>query len=129
VHALTDVTGFGLAGHALELACGARCEVRLAWAAVPLMTAVRSLAAQGLVTGGSGRNWAAYGADTTLPAAFAAEDRARLTDPRTSGWLLVSCAPSALDEVQAVFRRHGFEQAAVIGGVAATSATPRLRVV
>ena len=128
VHALTDVTGFGLAGHSLEMARGARCDVRLEWSAVPLMTGVRTLAAQGFVTGASGRNWAGYGSDVTLPAAFAAEDRALLTDPQTSGGLLVSCAPSALDEVLAIFRRHGFEQATVIGTITATSAAPRLLV-
>ncbi len=128
VHALTDVTGFGLAGHALELARGARCEVRIDWPAVPLLAGVRALAAQGFVTGASGRNWAGYGHDVVLPDTFAAEDRALLTDPQTSGGLLVSCLPSALDDVLAVFRRHGFDQAAVVGSVAATSTTPRLRV-
>ena len=128
VHALTDVTGFGLAGHALEMARGARCEVRLDWSAVPLMAGVRAMAGQGFVTGASGRNWAGYGAEVVLPAGFAVEDRALLTDPQTSGGLLVACAPSALDEVLGVFRRHGFEQAAVIGSVAAASAEPRLTV-
>jgi selenide,water dikinase len=117
VHALTDVTGFGLAGHALELARGARCEVRLDWRAVPLHPGVRELAARGFVTGASGRNWAGYGADVALPGDFAAEDRALLTDPQTSGGLLVSCAPQALDAVMAVFRRHGFGAAAVVGEV------------
>jgi selenide,water dikinase len=126
VHALTDVTGFGLAGHALEMARGAQCDLRLNWSAVPLLTDVRTLAARGFVTGASGRNWAAYGADVILPADFAAEEQALLTDPQTSGGLLVSCAPSALDAVLAVFRRHGFEQATVIGTVGGTTATPRL---
>jgi selenide,water dikinase len=125
---MTDVTGFGLAGHALEMARGAGCDVQLDWSAVPLMAGVRTLAAQGFVTGASGRNWAGYGSEVSLPKAFAAEDQALLSDPQTSGGLLVSCAPSALDEVLAVFRRHGFEAAAVIGSVAATSAAPRLLV-
>jgi selenide, water dikinase len=126
VHALTDVTGFGLAGHALEMARGARCEVRLDWAAVPLMIGVRELAAQGFITGASGRNWAGYGSDVALPANFAAEDRALLTDPQTSGGLLVACTPASLDDVLAAFRRHGFEQAAVVGGVTAARGAPRL---
>jgi selenide,water dikinase len=85
VHALTDVTGFGLAGHALELARGARCIVQIDWSAVPLHDGVRALAGQGFVTGASGRNWGGYGADVSLPPGFAAEDQALLTDPQTSG--------------------------------------------
>jgi selenide,water dikinase len=119
VHALTDVTGFGLAGHALELARGARCAVHLDWAAVPVFEGVRALAAQGLVTGASARNWAGYGAEVRLPPAFAPEDQALLSDPQTSGGLLVSCDRAALPEVLAVFRRQGFASAAVIGEVRA----------
>jgi len=126
VHALTDVTGFGLAGHALEMARGARCEVQLDWPAVPLLGGVRALAEQGYVTGASGRNWAGYGAEVRLPANFADADRALLSDPQTSGGLLVACAPAALDAVRAVFQRHGFAQAAVVGRVAATDGAPRL---
>jgi selenide,water dikinase len=126
VHALTDVTGFGLAGHALEMARGARCDVLLDWSRVPLLPAVRALAGDGFVTGASGRNWAGYGKEVSLPASFAGEDQALLSDPQTSGGLLVSCAPDALDAVLAVFTRHGFAQAAVVGRVGAASGTPRL---
>jgi selenide,water dikinase len=122
VHALTDVTGFGLAGHALEVARGARATVVIDWAAVPLLAGVRALAAQGFVTGASGRNWGGYGDEVSLPASFAAEDKALLTDPQTSGGLLVSCDASALPEVLAVFRRHGFHEAGEIGAV--TPAVP-----
>jgi selenide,water dikinase len=128
VHALTDVTGFGLAGHALELARGAGCELRIDWPRVPQLPGVRELAAAGIVTGASARNWASYGDEVALPEAFAAEDRALLTDPQTSGGLLVSCAPAAVAEVLAVFRRHGFESAAEIGVVGDRTAAPRLRV-
>ncbi len=117
VHALTDVTGFGLAGHGLELARGAKCSVQLDWAKVPLLPGVRELAAQGMVTGASGRNWGSYGGDVNLPAGFPEADRALLTDPQTSGGLLVSCAPAQVDEVLAIFKRGGFEHAAVIGRV------------
>ena len=127
VHALTDVTGFGLAGHALELARGARCDVHIDWKAVPLLDGVRTLAGQGFITGASGRNWAGYGHDVMLPADLAAEDRALLTDPQTSGGLLVSCEPSSVDAVLKVFSQHGFEQAAVVGRVAAAAGpAPRL---
>ena len=128
VHAMTDVTGFGLAGHALEMARGAGCELALDWAAVPLLPGVRALAAQGLVTGASGRNWAGYGAQVALPGSFAAEDRALLTDPQTSGGLLVACAPDSLEAVLEVFRRHDFEQAAAVGRVLDASGAPMLRV-
>ena len=128
VHAITDVTGFGLAGHALEMARGARCQVQIDWPAVPLLDGVRALAAQGFVTGASGRNWEGYGADVHLSAGFAAEDQALLSDPQTSGGLLVSCDPSAVDAVLAVFRRHGFEQAAVVGRMVASDAKPSLQV-
>jgi selenide,water dikinase len=117
VHALTDVTGFGLAGHGLELARGAKCSVQIEWSKVPLLSGVRELAAQGMVTGASGRNWASYGADVTLPEGFAAADRALLTDPQTSGGLLVSCTSAACDDVMAIFKREGFAHAAVIGRV------------
>jgi selenide,water dikinase len=126
VHALTDVTGFGLAGHALELARGAGVTVRIDWRQVPLLDGVRELAGQGFVTGASGRNWTGYGAEVDLPPGFADTDRALLTDPQTSGGLLVSCTPESVPEVLAVFRRHGFEQAAVIGEVAAPAGAARL---
>ena len=128
VHALTDVTGFGLAGHVLEMARGARCEVQIDWAGVPLLPGVRALAVQGFITGASGRNWAGYGADVTLPASFAAEDQALLSDPQTSGGLLVACTADTLTEVMATFARHGFAEAAVVGRVLDRSTTPRLHV-
>lgn len=127
VHALTDVTGFGLAGHALEIARGAACQVHIDWVRVPLLAGVRGLAESGLVTGASGRNWGAYGDQVALPDAFAAADQALLTDPQTSGGLLVTCAPGAVSEVLAIFARHGFDTAAVVGEVApAAAGAPRL---
>ena len=119
VHALTDVTGFGLAGHALELARGAGCRVHIDWSRVPLLPGVRELAGRGMVTGASGRNWASYGGSIELPAGFADADRALLSDPQTSGGLLVSCAPDSVPDVLAIFRREGFEDAAVIGEIGA----------
>ncbi|HRH89729.1 MAG TPA: selenide, water dikinase SelD, partial [Rubrivivax sp.] len=126
VHAMTDVTGFGLAGHALEMARGAGCDVQIDWPAVPLLPGVRALAAQGMVTGASGRNWAGYGAQVELPAEFAADDRALLTDPQTSGGLLVACDAVSLQQVLAIFQRHGFDAAAVVGRVLHRADAPRL---
>jgi len=122
VHALTDVTGFGLAGHALEIARGAQCVVQVDWSRVPLIAGVQALASAGMVTGASGRNWAAYGHEVALPADFGAVNQALLSDPQTSGGLLVSCAPDAVDAVLAVFTRHGFDGAAEIGSVVAPAA-------
>jgi selenide,water dikinase len=127
VHALTDVTGFGLAGHALELARGARLTVHIDWARRAAAGRGAGAGRAGFVTGASGRNWAGYGQDVALPRTFAADvDRALLTDPQTSGGLLVSCAPQAVDAVLKVFQAEGFGQAAVIGEVGAYGSGPRL---
>ncbi len=115
VHALTDVTGFGLAGHTLEMARGAGLTAHVDWQRVPLLAGVRELASRGMVTGASARNWAGYGADVALPDGFAAADHALLTDPQTSGGLLVSCSAESVQQVLDVFARHGFADAAVIG--------------
>ncbi|OYY63503.1 MAG: selenide, water dikinase SelD [Burkholderiales bacterium 28-67-8] len=119
VHALTDVTGFGLGGHALELARGAGLRACIDWAQVPLLAGVRELASQGMVTGASGRNAAANAEQITLPAGFGDIDTALLHDPQTSGGLLVSCSADAVDAVLAIFAQQGFDQAAVIGEVSA----------
>lgn len=120
VHALTDITGFGLAGHALEMARGANAAVHIDMGRVPLLPGVRELAAAGMVTGASGRNWAAYGHEVRLGASLQPVDQALLSDPQTSGGLLVSCDAASVDEVLAVFRRHGFADAAEVGSIAAT---------
>ena len=121
VHALTDITGFGLAGHTLELARGAGVQIRLDWARMPLIAGVRELAARGCVTGASGRNWDSYGNEVSVPPGFADADRALLSDPQTSGGLLVSCSADSAGEVLAIFRTQGFDDAAVIGEVTAGS--------
>ncbi|WP_313312273.1 selenide, water dikinase SelD [Pulveribacter sp.] len=127
VHAITDVTGFGLAGHALEMARGAGVAVQVDWARVPLLPGVPELAAQGFVTGASARNWAGYGKDVTLGAGLPSTAQALLTDPQTSGGLLVACAPDSVDEVLATFAREGFAHAAVVGGVQGGAAGLQVR--
>jgi selenide,water dikinase len=119
VHAITDVTGFGLAGHALEMARGARATVAIDWARVPLLAGAAELARQGNVTGASGRNWSAYGQDVRLPETLAKENQALLTDPQTSGGLLVTCDPDSVQQVLDIFRQHGFDAAAEIGEIRA----------
>ncbi len=123
VHAMTDVTGFGLLGHAHEMARAAGVSIRIRQAAVPLLDGVLDLAGRGMVTGASGRNWASYGAHVT---GIAQQDllwRALLTDPQTSGGLLVSCAADAVEEVLAIARAHGNAQATVVGEVVAGNGT------
>jgi len=117
VHAMTDVTGFGLAGHALELSRASGHAVTLDWAAVPLLPNVRAMADGGHVTGASGRNWASYGAEVQLPDGFPQTDLALLSDPQTSGGLLVSCSADSASAVLEVFARHGFTDAAVVGAI------------
>ena len=127
VHAITDVTGFGLAGHALEMARGAKLGVTLDWPKVPLLDGVAQMAGDGFVTGASGRNWAGYGAEVVLDPALPAVARDLLTDPQTSGGLLVSCDRGAVEAVLAAFRDGGFEAAAVVGEVSAGSSGLRVR--
>jgi len=127
VHALTDVTGFGLAGHLLEMCRASGLGAHLDWPAVPLQPGVLELARAGLVTGASRRNWDGCAPSVDLPAGFGDAERALLTDPQTSGGLLVACAPGAVDDVLATFRREGFEGACVIGECVAGA--PRVTVV
>ena len=125
VHALTDVTGFGLLGHVLEVCKGSNVAALIEWERVPLLERALELARQGHKTGASARNWDGYGALVNLGRCSELE-QALLTDPQTSGGLLVACAPGAVERVLGVFRADGFEQAAVIGGFVA--GTPGVRV-
>ena len=115
VHALTDVTGFGVLGHTLELARGAELTACIDSQLVPLLPGVQALAEQGVFTGASTRNWAAYGDQVALAADLPESMRQLLTDPQTSGGLLVSCAPGAIAQVLETFKAHGFADACVIG--------------
>ena len=123
VHAMTDVTGFGLAGHALEMARGCQHTVKLNMSQVPLLHGVRDLAEKGMLTGASGRNWSAYGHEVELSADCNAIDQALLSDPQTSGGLLVACTPESVDEVLAVFAQHGFAHACEVGEITTTAAS------
>jgi len=115
VHAMTDVTGFGLLGHLLEMCRGAGLCARLKMSRVPLLDNVLALAEAGFVTGASARNWASYGAEVRLAADLRDAQKALLCDPQTSGGLLVACSDDAVDSVTEVMWRHGFARAAVIG--------------
>ena len=124
VHALTDVTGFGLAGHMLELARGSHCTAHIDWSQVPLLSNVEQFAEDGIVTGASGRNWESYGHDVTIPANFSAAQLALLTDPQTSGGLLLSCSPESVKAVLEIFNQHHFLGARVIGQMSKSQEKP-----
>ena len=120
VHAMTDVTGFGILGHLVEICKGSGVTAVLDYDALPILPNVLDYAARGCVTGASARNWNGYGKSVVLdPKRFGDVERALLTDPQTSGGLLVSCAPEVATEVLSIFLQQGFEHAAVIGDIVA----------
>ena len=124
VHALTDVTGFGLAGHMLELARGSHCTAHIDWSQVPLLSNVEQFAESGIITGASGRNWESYGHDVAIPTNFSAAQLALLTDPQTSGGLLVSCSPESVKAVLEIFNQHHFLGARIIGQMSKSQDKP-----
>ncbi|MBI4987149.1 MAG: selenide, water dikinase SelD [Rhodocyclales bacterium] len=125
VHAVTDVTGFGLAGHLLEICRGSQLAASVEFDRLPVIAEALRHVQAGISTGASSRNWTGYGAEVTIGGE---ELRQKLvTDPQTSGGLLVACAPESAAEVLAAFARDGFEQAATIGRMAAGA--PRLTVI
>ncbi len=119
VHAVTDVTGFGLLGHGLEMARGAGLTAEIDAAAVPLLPGVEALARAGVRTGASTRNWDSYGEDVRLAPGTAPWMRDLLTDPQTSGGLLIAVAPEGADAVLALADTLGFDRAARVGRMAA----------
>jgi selenide,water dikinase len=119
VHAMTDVTGFGLAGHLLEICRGSGLAASIAMADVPVIEEALEWSKQGVATGASDRNWKGYGKYVALPAGAPEWQRKLLTDPQTSGGLLVACAPESEKAVLAEFSKHGFAHARRIGAFAA----------
>ncbi len=117
VHAMTDVTGFGLLGHLLEMCRASNTEATVDFARVPLLPDARELAINGHITGASARNFDGYGEAVAISAREQELARSLLTDPQTSGGLLVACARDAVDDVLAIFRRKGFDRAATIGSM------------
>ena len=126
VHALTDVTGFGLAGHLLEILRGSKLSGEIRFDALPVIPEALDWAKQGVATGASERNWKGYGHEVRLPVGFSEWQRTLITDPQTSGGLLVSCAADAVAPVLAEFHKRGFAEAAIIGTV--KSGHPRLEI-
>ena len=119
VHALTDVTGYGLLGHLLEICRGSKLQARLEFDRVPILSAARHLVEAGYATGASDRNWASCQAEVELPAQWPQWRRKILTDPQTSGGLLVACDASTAPAVMDVFQQEGFKHAARIGTLSA----------
>jgi selenide, water dikinase len=126
VHAITDVTGFGLLGHGLEMARASDATLSIRFGAVPFLSCAERYARDGHVTGASGRNWASYGEGVDLPAGSPDWQRHLLTDPQTSGGLLVACTPERADELLEGIRAAGYSSARRIGEVSAGS--PRIAV-
>ncbi len=126
VHAMTDVTGFGLLGHLMEMCRGANLAAHIRMGSVPLLEEVQELAASGVVTGASARNWASYGDDVRIAAPLRGIPQALLCDPQTSGGLLVACAPHEADSVIQILARHGCSRAAQIGTM--NAGTPSITV-
>lgn len=117
VHAMTDVTGFGLLGHLLGMCRSARLGARVHLGQVPVLEGARSLLAAGNATGASARNWASYGDEVRLARGLTPFDQALLCDPQTSGGLLIACAPEAIPAALGILQREGCGQAAVIGAM------------
>jgi selenide,water dikinase len=118
VHAMTDVTGFGLAGHLLELCRGSKLGALLNFEDLPVLAEAQSWVKQDIATGASGRNWASYGHDVVCSDGFTRWQRDLITDPQTSGGILVACAAEVADDVLHLFRSEGFTRAAKIGVMA-----------
>ncbi len=117
VHAITDVTGFGLLGHGLEMARGSAAKITLRAGDLPVFAHAANLVQEGFVTGASERNWASYGSEVTLPAGFPKWRRQILTDPQTSGGLLVACDPNRAPALLQTIAGAGYRAARIIGTV------------
>jgi len=123
VHAMTDVTGFGLLGHALEMARGSNLTLTIRAGDVAVLTEAARLAQQGFVTGASHRNWASYSGGVALPADCPDWKRQLLTDPQTSGGLLVSCASDKAAAIAQRIKAAGYPLASLIGHADAGTAS------
>ena len=127
VHAITDVTGFGLLGHGLEMARGSGLTLEITLEDLPFLKQAEQLAQAGCITGASHRNWASYGEGVDLPEGVADWSRALLTDPQTSGGLLVACAADRAEEILVGITQAGYPSARIIGK--AIEGEPRIKIV
>jgi selenide,water dikinase len=121
VHAATDVTGFSLLGHALEMARGAGLGVELWMDALPVLDTVRDVIAQGVHPGATGRNLAHFGAQTTWGEGVTELDQKLIADPQTSGGLLLALPEAKVSALQAALKDEGAMAAEVVGRLVAGS--------
>jgi len=117
VHALTDVTGFGLAGHLLEICRGSRLGAEVRFDDLPVLPEALKWVKEGTATGASDRNWKGYGHEVRMPAGAPDWKRKFVSDPQTSGGLLVACAPVVEKHVIEEFHKQGFSLARRIGSI------------
>ncbi len=117
VHAMTDVTGFGLLGHALEMAEGSNKQIAIKMSQVPLLSQASLLAQQGFVTGASHRNWSSVEHQVRLSSELSEWQRHILTDPQTSCGLLISTSADRAEALLDEIKSKGYLSASVIGSV------------
>ncbi len=122
VHAMTDVTGFALLGHALEMAKGSGLTAIINATSLPFLDQAAALAQRGFITGASGRNWKSYGPSVSLPKDVTDWERLLYCDPQTSGGLLVACAADDARAICNLIAAEGFPAARVIGRTTAGGA-------
>lgn len=110
VHAMTDVTGFGLLGHLIEMCEASETSAEINFEAIPQLPYLQSYLDQGSYPGGTTRNWESYGEKVDLKNK---NHRLILADPQTSGGLLVAVAPQSTTDVFKLVKTVGLELAAI----------------
>ena len=127
VHAMTDVTGFALLGHLLEICRGSSLQAEINFADLPILTEALNLAELGYATGAAERNWSSYGSEVIVEEGLHEWHRKLLCDPQTSGGLLVACSPEIAESILTLFHDSGFQDARVIGKLAEGEASVRVK--
>ncbi len=117
VNACTDVTGFGLLGHLKPMMTASGTAARVFWSKIPLLPGALELAKEGIAPGGTQRNLAALGPKVKHHESLSEEAKVTLSDPQTSGGLLISVPSQRLDRLMQELEKHGVVGAAVIGEV------------
>lgn len=129
VHAITDITGFGLTGHLLEMCQGAKLSAEIPFAQLPFIETAVQLAQSGVATGASNRNWQGYGDSIILPDEAQLWHRNLITDPQTSGGLLISCTEEALPKVQQAILAEQGNEGSIVGKMKCTHSKGEVRII